>query len=154
MSTTNRKGKAVIVRHSGFADDYVAANKTEILEAEDPVTEDMVRGDEGVAHRFRRRGPVTRAIRQPHASYMLGTQNDVYMVELEKLQQKQRELGPELMRSEDMTRLRELNEMINRNLREEREQVKLQRFEDMDREDMREALIAELEALEAESGDE
>lgn len=147
------RGRHIVRRKAGFADDYRRAHSAEMLEAEHPPDAVDVAGgeEEALAVTWVRRGPATHVVRRPHATAMLGDFNYLIQEEMQALLEKL--TGSDGLTEDDYRRLDYLNTWMNRNLREEREQTKLERIEDMDKADMLEALRAEVAELEAEVGE-
>lgn len=143
-----RRLKADFIRPAGVADDYEAAERTERLNPENPVDPAEVAGDanEELARAFARRGKVKRVVRRPHVEHYLGQNLDLIAEELKKLKEKQANGG---LSDTDMQRMKDCNEMMARIFREEREQVKLDRFEDLSDEDIDAQILAEAQKIAA-----
>lgn len=138
-----RRRRAHIIRPEHVVQGYVDAEREERFEPAG-VDADDIAGSTALVEDFKRRGRVTRVQRRPHVDYYHGQQLDLIDVEMQELRRRQKEQQGRLS-EEDVRRLRDLNEMMARIFREEREQAKLSRFEDMDDDDL-EALLLEAAA--------
>lgn len=123
---SRRLKNKMIVRPAGLGDDR-----------DDSVTPEDVRGDEeeALVVGFRRRGRVGRVVRRPHVDHYLNLNLDLISEELIRLRKIQAE-RPDGLAGTDIQRMKDLNEMMIRCFREEREQTKLDRMEDLEDEDL------------------